>query len=194
MYCIKNIEERIRIPPTMFGSDIENAVLRILREKFERRIYRDIGIILSVDNPSVLSKGVIIPGDSGAYYTVGFDALTFLPAVNEVFNAEIKEVVEFGAFVSIGPLQGLLHVSQIGKDKFYYDKKNKTLVSKIAKKSLKKGDGVVVKVSTVSLKANTADTKVGLTMRPDGLGKPEWLEKVQQQSKGKTKKAEGESS
>jgi len=100
MYCIKNIEERIRIPPTMFGSDIENAVLRILREKFERRIYRDIGIILSVDNPSVLSKGVIIPGDSGAYYTVGFDALTFLPAVNEVFNAEIKEVVEFGAFVN----------------------------------------------------------------------------------------------
>lgn len=183
MYYLKNIEEKIRVPPSMFGSKLEDAVLRILRDRFERRIYKDIGIILSIDDPKVLSEGVIIPGDAGAYYEVSFSAVSFLPFVNEVFTAEIKEIVEFGAFASIGPFQGLLHVSQIGKDKFYYDKKSKNLTSKAAKKSLKKGDVILVKVSTVSLKGTTADTKIGLTMRPDGLGKPEWVEKKQKKEK-----------
>lgn len=191
MYHIKTIEDRIRIPPSMFGSDLEDAVKRILRERYEGRIYKDLGIVLSVDNPTVMSEGTVIPGDSGAYYTAQFEALTFMPVVNEVYAAEVKEIVEFGAFASIGPFQGLLHVSQIGKDKFYYDKRSKTLGSRSAGRSIKKGDVVLVKVSTVSLKSTSADTKIGLTMRPDGLGKPEWFvekkEKKKETKKGETK-------
>jgi DNA-directed RNA polymerase subunit E' len=160
----------------MFGSELEDAVQAILRQRYEGRIYKDLGIVLSINNPKVLSEGMIIPGDSGAYYTVSFEALTFYPMVNEVYKAEIKEIVEFGGFASIGPFQGLLHVSQIDKEKFYYDKKAKNLSSKVLKRTLKKGDEVIVKVSTVSLKSTSSDTKIGLTMRPDGLGKPEWLE------------------
>ena len=125
MYYIKTIEDKMRLPPDMFGSKLEDALLRLVRDKFERRLFKDAGIVLSVNDVDVMSKGVVIPGDSGAYYKVKFNALTFLPYVNEVFNAEVKEIVEFGAFSSIGPLQGLLHVSQIGKEKFYYDKKGK---------------------------------------------------------------------
>lgn len=185
MYYIKTIQDRIRVPPSLFGSQIEDAVRAILRDRYEGRIYRDLGVVLSVNNPNVKSEGLVIPGDSGAYYTVEFEALTFMPVVNEVYKAEIKEIVEFGAFASIGPFQGLLHVSQIDKEKFYYDKKSKTLGSKVLRKSIKKGDEVLVKVSTVSMKATSADTKIGLTMRPDGLGKPEWLE---QKSKKAIKK------
>lgn len=190
MYHIKTIEDRIRVPPSMFGSGIEDAVRSILRERFEGRIYRDLGIVLSVDNPKVMSEGLVIPGDSGAYFTVRFDALSFYPVVNEVYRAEVKEIVEFGAFVSIGPFQGLLHVSQIDKEKFYYDKKSKTLGSKALKRSLKKGDEVLVKVSTVSMKSTSADTKIGLTMRPDGLGKPEWLEQKAKPAKKEKKKGD----
>jgi DNA-directed RNA polymerase subunit E' len=175
MYHIKTIEDRIRVPPEMFGSELEDAVQRILRERYEGRIYKDMGIVLSIDTPKVLTEGTVIPGDSGAYYTVSFEALTFIPVVNEVYRAEVKEIVEFGAFASIGPFQGLLHVSQIGKDKYYYDKKAKTLSSREAGRAVKKGDEVLVKVSTVSLKSTSSDTKIGLTMRPDGLGKPEWF-------------------
>ncbi len=175
MYFRKTIEDRIRVPPAMFGSVVEDAVQMILRERYEGRIFKDLGIVLSVDNPKVLSEGAVIPGDSGAYFTVQFDALSFLPAVNEVYRAEIKEVVEFGAFASIGPFQGLLHVSQIDREKFYYDKKSKSLTSKALRRSLKKGDDLIVKVSTVSMKSTSSDTKIGLTMRPDGLGKPDWI-------------------
>jgi DNA-directed RNA polymerase subunit E' len=175
MYYEKTIEDRIRVPPAMFGSVLEDAVQMILRERYEGRIYKDLGIVLSVNSPKVVSDGVVIPGDSGAYYTVEFKALTFLPAVNEVYSADIKEIVEFGAFASIGPFQGLLHVSQIDREKFYYDKKSKSLTSKALKRALKKGDDAIVKVSTVSMKSTSSDTKIGLTMRPDGLGKPDWI-------------------
>ena len=174
----------------MFGSVLEDAVRAILRERYEGRIYKDLGIVLSVDNPEIRSDGAVIPGDSGAYYSVEFEALSFLPTVNEVYRAEIKEIVEFGAFASIGPFQGLLHVSQIDREKFYYDKKAKSLGSKALKRSIKKGDDVLVKVSTVSLKSTSSDTKIGLTMRPDGLGKPQWLEKKAPPKKKAEKKGE----
>lgn len=176
----------------MFGSELEDAVLRIVRERYEGRIYKDMGIVLSIDNPGVLSEGSVIPGDSGAYYTISFEALTFMPVVNEVYRAEVKEIVEFGAFASIGPFQGLLHVSQIGKEKYYYDKKSKTLSSREAGRSVKKGDEVLVKVSTVSLKSTSSDTKIGLTMRPDGLGKPDWFKPKKAAAKPEKKDAKAE--
>jgi len=188
MYYIKTVNDRVRIPPNMFGSDIKDAMNAILRERYEGRIYKDMGIVLAVNNPKVLSEGVVIPGDGGAYYSVQFEALTFYPTVNEVYKAEIKEIVEFGAFSSIGPFQGLLHVSQIDREKFFYDKKSKTLGSKALKRNLKKGDEVLAKVSTVSLKSTSSDTKIGLTMRPDGLGKTEWLEEKAAPAKKKEKK------
>ncbi len=175
MYYIKKIEDRIRVPAALFGSKIKDAVESILRERFEGRIFKDLGIVLSVNKPKVLSDGAVIPGDAGAYYTVEFEALTFMPEVNDVYRAEVKEVVEFGAFSSIGPFQGLLHVSQIDKEKYYYDKKSKSLSSKALKRAIKKGDDLLVKVSTVSMKSTSSDTKIGLTMRPDGLGRPEWF-------------------
>jgi len=188
MYYMTTIEDRIRVPPSMFGSVLDDAVLRILQDRFERRIYKDIGMVLLVVKPRISSDGIVIPGDGGAYYTVQFDALTFMPYVNEVFVAEVKEIVEFGAFAAIGPFQGLLHVSQIGRDKYNYDKKNKTLTSRADKKAIKKGDLLLVKVSTVSLKSTTADTKIGLTMRPDGLGKAEWLDEAKAKAKPPEKK------
>jgi len=189
MYYLNDAEDKIRIPPDMFGSKIEDAALRILRERYEGRIYRNVGAVLVITDPEIKSEGIVIPGDAGAYYSVNFKALSFVPHVNEVFKAEIKDVVEFGAFATIGPFQGLIHISQIGKEKFYYDKKSKALTSRVAKKALKKGDSALVKISTVSLKPSSTDTKIGLSMRPDGHGKVEWVEKPEKpKKKAKTEK------
>lgn len=186
MYFIQEMEDKVRVSPEMFGSDLKDAVLRVLRGKFEGRFFKDTGMILVITNPEVTGEGTVIPGDPAAYYSVKFEALSFIPSVNEVLHADIKEVVEFGAFASIGPYQGLLHISQVGKEKYHYDKRGKSLSSRAARKSLKKGDSVVVKVSTVSLKSNPSDTKIGLTMRPDGLGKLDWLVKKKQPPKKKS--------
>jgi hypothetical protein len=56
--------------------------------------------------------------------------------------------------------------------------------AKESKKMLKKGDTVYAKITTVSLKPTLADTKIGLSMRPAGLGKDEWIEKDDKRSQG----------
>ena len=193
MYYLKTVSDKVCVPPNLLASDLEDAVLRMLRDKFERRIFRDLGVVLVVNDVDVEGDGVVIPGDSGVYYEVKFEVLTFMPQINEVFEAEVKELVDFGAFSSIGPLQGLLHVSQIGSDKFFFDKKSKTLNSRAAKRTIKKGDALLVKVSTVSLKGALNDTKIGLTMRPNGLGKAEWMEeKKPKPAEKKADKKKGE--
>lgn len=176
MYYLKTIQDKIRVPPKMFERDIKDAIVDMLRKRYEGKFHNELGLVLSIDNPKTLDEGLVIPGDSGAYYNVEFEALTFKPEVNEVFKGDVKELVDFGAFCSIGPFQGLLHVSQIGKKKFYYDNNKNSLSSKALNKSVKKEDELFLKVSTVSMKENPSDSKIGLTMRPDGLGKKEWLE------------------
>ncbi|MEW6528504.1 MAG: DNA-directed RNA polymerase [Candidatus Micrarchaeota archaeon] len=182
MYYLMNIEEKIRIHPSMLTMNITNAAKKVLRDAYERRIYKEIGLILSIDNIEIVSPGVIVPGDPNIYYNVQFDALVFNTSVNEVFESVVKEIVEFGAFTNIGPFDALLHLSQISGEKFFYDKKNKSLYSH-GKKNIKKDDILFLKVSTVSIKSSINDTKIGLTMRAGGLGKTEWFEENMKKAK-----------
>ncbi len=193
MYYKASVEEKVRLPPKFLAMKLSEAVTKMLREKYERRIIRDMGLVIAVENVGVSGDGTVIPGDGGIYYDATFDAITFMPHVNEVFNGEVKEVVEFGAFASIGPLDALIHISQIGNDKYSYDKKSKSLTTRKGS-SLKKGDRVTVKVSTVSMRATTSDTKIGLTMRADGLGpeKEKRAEKAKAKSAKKPKAAKKE--
>lgn len=185
MYHELKAEDTVRLPPGMLVMKLNDAITKILREKYERRIFRELGIIVAIENVEAGEQGSVIPGDGGIYYKVKFDAYSFLPHINEVFLAQVREIVEFGAFASIGPLDGLIHISQIGNEKFFYDKKTKGLSTKRGK-GLKKGDKVRVKVSTVSLKSTTSDTKIGLTMRSEGLGVESW--KKEKKAAGAAKK------
>jgi len=191
MYYLTTIEEKIRIPASMLAMDIADAAKKVLRDSYERRIFKGVGLVLSVGDVEIVGNGIVVPGDQHIYYTTTFDALVFNGAVNEAFESEVKEIVEFGAFCSIGPLDGLLHVSQIAGDKFYYDKKTKSLGSR-GKRNIKKGDALLLKVSTLSLKSSASDTKIGLTMRSEGLGKPEWMEEDKKKAKKPEKKEKDE--
>ena len=189
MYYISNVNERVRVPPKLFGMDLSSAITKILKERLEGNVFENVGIILGIHNVDTSKAGVVLPTDGAAYYDVDFEILSFLPKVNEVVESDIKEIAKFGAFASIGPFQGLLHVSQIGKETYRYDKRTKIIISRDKKKVLKKGDVLVLKIATVSLKKMSQDTKIGLTMRNDGLGKIDWLNKKSNPlSKKKTNK------
>ncbi len=175
MFRIYTVEDTVRVDPMYFDLDLEEAVLKVLRNKYERRMDNDVGIVLCVWNAQKISEGKVIPGDGASYHTVQFDVLAYMPEVNEIVQGEINEIVEFGAFARIGPLDGLVHLSQITNDFLTFDKKIPAFVGKESRKILKKGDLVYTKISTVSMKGSIADTKIGLTMRPEGLGKDEWL-------------------
>jgi len=178
MYRVYTILDSVRVPPDMFSMRREEAVMQILREKYERRMDSDLGVILSVGNVLGIRGGHVVPGDGAAYYDATFDVLTYYPDINEVVEAEATEVVEFGAFLSLGPIEGLAHLSQITDDVMRLDRKSGQLLGKNSKRVLKKGDIVKARVITASIKPTVLETKIGLSMRTPGLGKEEWVKSV----------------
>ena len=184
MYYIYTAEDTINIPPAYFGQDLEKTATGLLRAKYERTLDRDMGIVLSVFNVRDVSDGFIMPGDPATHHNLKFDLLAFNLGIEEVVVGEISELADFGCFVRLGPIDGLVHLSQITSDFIRYDKKSATFISKNTGKSLKKGDKVFAKVSSISLKSSIKDAKIALTMRPDGLGRPEWLREQKRERPG----------
>jgi len=188
LYYKYTIKDTISIPPSYFGEDLNKVATDLLRQKYERTLDKDMGIILAVYNVRDISDGYLLPGDPSTHHNLTFDALTFKLEVEEVVVGEVSELVEFGCFVRVGPLEGLVHLSQITSDFISFDRKSGVLSSRNTGKVLKKGDVVYAKVSTISWKSNIKDTKIALTMRPEGLGKEEWLLEEEKPAKEKKEK------
>jgi DNA-directed RNA polymerase subunit E' len=101
--------------------------------------------------------------------------------MQEVVDGNVVEVVEFGAFVGIGPVDGLLHVSQISDEYLAYDGENRQLASNESNQVLAEGDAVRARIVTKSIdERNPRDSKIGLTAKQPGLGKHGWLEEARQ--------------
>lgn len=175
MYYIHTIKDTLSIPPEFFNKDIAAVAQELVRKKYERTIDRDLGVVIAVFNIRDISDGIIMPSDPSTHHDLTFDALVFNLEVDEVFPGQVSEMIDFGCFVRIGPLEGLVHLSQITGDFMTYDRKTGIFASKNSGRIIKKGDDVYAKVSTISMKDTVKDTKIALTMRPDGLGKKEWI-------------------
>jgi DNA-directed RNA polymerase subunit E' len=175
MYYVHTLQDTFKMAPEFFDRDIEEVATLALKRKYEGVIDKKLGVAVSVFNVRNISDGAILPGDPATHHNVEFDVLTYTPYVDEVVAGEVTELAEFGAFVRIGPIEGLVHVSQITNDFLNFDKKVPAFVSKKSGRSLKKGDAVLAKISTVSMKNTVKDSKIALTMKPEGLGKAEWI-------------------
>jgi DNA-directed RNA polymerase subunit E' len=137
----------------------------------------DVGSVVSVIEVHDIGDGAVLPNKPGVYYEAEFDALTFDPQMQEVVDGEVVEVVNFGAFVGIGPIDGLLHVSQISDEYLAYDEENQQLASRESNRTLSVGDPVRARIVTKSIdERNPRDSKIGLTAKQVGLGKHGWLQ------------------
>ncbi len=177
MYKKMKLKGVARIEPDHLGDPLEAAVERSLRDKYEAVVDKSLGTIVAVLGSDNIGEGHILAGDGSIYYEVDFEALVFKPEMQEIVEGEVVEIVKFGAFLSLGPFDGLLHVSQITNEYISYDEKNARLVSKESSKSLGEGDRVRARIIAVSLnEKEPRESKIGLTMRQTGLGRLEWLE------------------
>lgn len=197
MYTLVKLNDTVRVPPEQFGEDLNDAINNIVQKTFEGTIRKKHGLIVAVDSINTLGDGIIIHGDGGMYQKVEFEALTFNPALQEMTDALICEIVEFGAFCHIGPLDALIHMSQIMNDYVNVDAENERIVGKENKNVLKVGDHVRARIVAISLNELSArESKIGLTMRQPALGAHEWLkepkdEKKDDEKKDKKKKKKG---
>lgn len=191
MYTLVKLNDTVRVPPERFGENLTGAITDIVQKTFEGTIRRSHGLVVAVENIKPLGDGIVIHGDGGMYQKVEFEALTFNPILQELTDAIVCEVVEFGAFCHIGPLDALLHMSQIMNDYVDVDVESGRIMGKESKRVLKLGDSIRARIVAVSLNELAArESKIGLTMRQPALGAYEWLIEPKDDKKDKEKKKE----
>lgn len=169
-------EDTIRIPPETFGNPLETVGHEQVKAKYQGVVSEALGYVIAVTNVKVTPTGKIIPGDGATYHKVSFCLLTFYPMLQEIVEGEVVEIADFGAFVRIGPVDALLHVSQLMDDFISYDEKQGVLLGKETKRKLVTGDHVRVRITAVSLGRAGSSGKIGVTARQPFLGKLEWIE------------------
>jgi DNA-directed RNA polymerase subunit E' len=174
----------VRIPPRRFDEPREQVAIETLNETYNGRLDKNLGLFICVNEIEELGEGKLIMGDGASYHNVIFNSIFFKPEQQEIIDGEVIEIAEFGAFVRIGPMDGLVHVSQVTDDFITYDAKRGALLAKESNKTLDEGDLVRARTVAISLKDNSVkDTKIGLTMRQNNLGRFEWIEEAKQKSK-----------
>ena len=179
MYLKTRLVDTVRIDPEQLGMPIMAAVGRALRDKLEGQIDKKLGALVAILDVVDIGDGRILFGDGGVYYEATFDALMYKPIMQEVTEGVVVEVVEFGVFIGVGPLDGLIHVSQLTDDFVSYDGKNARLVFKESGRAITEGDKLRARIVAVSLnERDPHESRIGLTMRQPSLGKLEWLEET----------------
>lgn len=175
MFKLITMQDTIRIPPETFGSSLEKVGQDQVKRKYEGIVDDELGYVVAATNVEVSPTGKIIPGDGATYHKVMFSLLTFYPVIQEIVEGDVVEIADFGAFVRIGPVDALLHVSQLIDDYMSYDEKQGVLLGKETKRKLSSGDKVRVRITAVSLGRAGSSGKIGVTARQPALGKLEWI-------------------
>jgi DNA-directed RNA polymerase subunit E' len=175
MFKLITLQDTIRIPPETFGNPLEAVGREQVKSKYEGVVDEELGYVIAVTGVEVSPIGKIIPGDGATFHKVNFSLLTFYPLIQEIVEGDVVEIADFGAFVRIGPVDALLHVSQLMDDFISYDEKQGILLGKETKRKLSSGDQVRVRITAVSLGRAGSSGKIGVTARQPFLGKLEWL-------------------
>ncbi len=192
MFSLITLEDVVRVPPERFGQELETVTHEELKTKYEGVVNENLGFVIAVTSVKANPSGKIIPGDGATYHTVKFTLLSYLPEIQEIVEGEVIEMEDFGAFVRIGPLDALLHVSQIIDDFVSYDERQGALNAKESGRTLKQGDVVRARVTAVSFTKGKSSGKIGLTTRQPFLGKAEWIKEDIAKAEGKGKEKEKE--
>jgi DNA-directed RNA polymerase subunit E' len=186
MFYKIELKDHIRVPPMYFDLDVKEAVLKSVKLKYDGLTNAELGFVIDIVNVKEIGEGVIIPGDGASYYETTFEIIAFKPELQEVVVGRIKDIADFGAFLTMGPIDGMIHISQT-MDDFVSFAKDKVLTGRDSKKVLKVGDLCRARVIAVSFKDIT-NPMIGLTMRQQGLGKLEWIEEEGKEKPAKEEK------
>ena len=167
------VKDHIRVSPSEFGKGLDQAITTEVRNKYTGFISKEVGIVIDVIDVKEVGEGRIIPGDGAPYYSATFELMVFEPEQHEILPGKIKDIADFGAFITMGPIDGMVHIGQTMNDYVSYSKE-KVLTGRESNRALKVGDKCIAKIVAISYK-DPNNPKFGLTMRSEGLGKEEWV-------------------
>ena len=185
MFYVVEVEDYVRVEPRLFGLKTSDAVAKQLQEIYSDYHDKEIGEVIGVISVQEVGDGIIIPGDGAAYYESRFKLLVWKPENQEMVCGIIDEITNFGAFINLGVMKGIIHISQTMDDYVTFSTTG-TLLGKDSKKVLKKKDSCLARIVALSYKGD--HPKIGLTMRQPGLGKLDWIVEEKKKSKAIIKK------
>jgi len=186
MFYLTEVEDYIRVDPKLFGLPSEEAIEKQLKETYRDYYDRELGKVITIIEVLEVGEGIIIPGDGAAYYISKFKLLVWKPELQEIVYGKISEITSFGAFIEMGVMRGMIHISQTMDDYVSFSKTN-TLLGKSNKRNLKQGDLCLARIVAISHRGD--NPKIGLTMRQPGLGKLEWIKEDQLKKQKAAQKA-----
>ena len=182
MYYLHTRNDMVRLPPARLDEDINKVTMELAHQAFEGRMGPDQKLVVLITNLELTGDSRVVHGDGAVYQPVRMDMLLFDVKIQEVIEGVVDQITEYGAFIRFGPLDGLLHVSQVQDDHINTDVGNQRLIGKETKRELRVGDKVRARIVTISInEISPRESKIGLTMRQPGLGKHEWI--VEDQNK-----------
>ncbi|MBI2042890.1 DNA-directed RNA polymerase [Candidatus Pacearchaeota archaeon] len=185
MFYLTEVQDYVRVEPRLFGLPTIEAVENQLKKIYQDYYDKEMGKVVAIVEVLEVGDGVIIPGDGAAYYNSRFKLVTWKPELQEIVFGNITEITNFGAFIDMGVLKGMIHIGQTMEDYVSMSKTN-TLSGKSSKRSLKSGDLCMARIVAISHKGDFP--KIGLTMRQPGLGKIEWIKEDQVKKERVSKK------
>jgi len=187
MFYLTEVQDYVRVEPKLFGLPTVDAVDEQLREIYSNYYDKELGRSVAVIEVLEVGEGVIIPGDGATYYNSRFKLLIWKPELQELVYGEIAEITKFGAFIDMGVMRGMIHISQTMDDFVSFSKSN-VLSGKVSKRNLKQGDTCIARIVAISHKGD--EPKIGLTMRQPGLGKLDWIKEDSIKKQKEEEKAE----
>lgn len=185
MFYLTEIEDYVRVAPELFGLPTAEAVEKQLAESYQDYYSKEIGRVAAVVEVVAIGNGVIIPGDGAAYYKCIFTLLTWKPELQELVLGKISEITNFGAFIDVGAMRGMIHISQTMDDYVSFSDTG-SLSGKVSGRILKAGDLCLSRIVAISHKGD--EPKIGFTMRQPGLGKLDWIKEDKIKAEAENKK------
>src|SRR3989344_4433397 len=139
MFYIVEVEDYVRVEPKLFGLKTTDAVAKQLQEIYASYHDKEIGEVIGIISVLEVGDGVIIPGDGAPYYNSRFKLLVWKPELQELVYGIVEEITNFGAFINLGAMKGMIHISQTMDDYVSFSTTG-TLLGKDSKRILKKRD------------------------------------------------------
>lgn len=171
-YKIK-LKDYVDLSPDLFQGDLNESVKEQLIRNYKDKTTEDLGLVVTVESVDSIGEGFKLPEDASRHYVVEFTAITYKPELHEVVEGEVSSITNFGVFISLGVIDGLVHLSQTMVDQVSFSKVG-SIQGTNTGQTLKVGDTARASVVAVSFR-DIRNVKVGLTMRQPGLGALEWL-------------------
>lgn len=171
-YKIK-LKDYVDLSPELFHGDLNESIKEQLIRNYKDKTTEDFGLIITIASVDSIGEGFKLPEDASRHYVVEFSVIAFKPELHEVIAGEVSSVTNFGVFVNLGIIDGMVHLSQTMIDQVSFSKVGSIQGAETGQ-SLKVGDKVRASVVAVSFR-DIRNVKVGLTMRQPGLGCEDWL-------------------